>query len=215
MYCVGCTRHLRSRGQLCGGSGGPGLEEGLPSPFKHGCSAPPQRSFYLNFHVMAAVTLPGCVGLHDDDGLVLKVTSNGETKRVGVLGGKGTDRNFKEVKVGGLDIALKYGSKILELPFSVKLNDFIAERYPGTVGERGYKSFMSRVTINDEKPFDYDIFMNHVLDHKGYRFFQSSYNDRGEVEQTFLSVNYDQIGTWTSYVGYFFLFLGLILIVFA
>ncbi len=71
------------------------------------------------------------------------------------------------------------------------------------------KSYASEITVIDgDEEFDFRIFMNHVLDHKGYRFFQSSYNDRGEVEQTFLSVNYDQIGTWTSYVGLFLFISG-------
>ena len=68
----------------------------------------------------------------DEDGLIMKVTSNGDNKTVGLLGGKGTNSPFKQIQVGGLDIALKYGSKVLELPFEVKLNDFIAEKYPGT-----------------------------------------------------------------------------------
>ena len=54
---------------------------------------------------------------NDDDGVVLKVTANGETQRVGLLGGKGMNNAFKQVKVGGLDFAFKYGSKVLELPF--------------------------------------------------------------------------------------------------
>jgi cytochrome c-type biogenesis protein CcsB len=73
------------------------------------------------------------------------------------------------------------------------------------------KSYASEITVIDQETvFDFRIFMNHVLDYKGYRFFQSSYNDTGEVEQTFLSVNYDQVGTWTSYIGYFMLFTGLV-----
>ena len=50
--------------------------------------------------------------------------------------------------------------------------------------------------------------MNHVLNYKGYRFFQSSYDmdERGTV----LSVNHDFIGTWTSYFGYFLLALGFV-----
>ena len=63
----------------------------------------------------------------DEDGVVLKVTSNGESKRFNLMGGKGTYNAFKQEQVGGLDIALRYGSKIRTLPFSVKLNDFEAD----------------------------------------------------------------------------------------
>ena len=36
------------------------------------------------------------------------------------------------VNIAGLDFSLKYGSLLSELPFYIKLNDFIAEKYPGT-----------------------------------------------------------------------------------
>src|SRR5690606_14265514 len=60
----------------------------------------------------------------------------------------------------------------------------------------------------DEKSFDYDIFMNHVLDHKGYRFFQSSFHP--DEKGTGLSVNHDFWGTWITYIGYTLLYIGLI-----
>ncbi len=108
----------------------------------------------------------------------------------------------------GLNFRLSYGSKQVKLPFSIKLRDFQLERYPGSMSP---KSYASEITVIDgANVFDFRIFMNHVLDHKGYRFFQSSYNDTGEIEQTFLSVNHDNIGTWTTYLGYFLLFFGLI-----
>ena len=84
---------------------------------------------------------------NDEDGIALKVTTNNETQIVKLLGGKGTNNAFKQVKIGGLDFAFKYGSKVLELPFSIKLNDFIADRYPGT--ENSYSSFASEVTVID------------------------------------------------------------------
>ncbi|MFI1743003.1 cytochrome c biogenesis protein CcsA [Thalassobellus sediminis] len=150
---------------------------------------------------------------NDEDGLVLKVTTNGETKRVGLLGGKGMNNPFKQVKIGGLDFAFKYGSKVLELPFSIKLNDFEAERYPGT--EKGYSSFSSKVTVIDDKAdnYDYKIFMNNILDHGGYRFFQSSFDP--DEKGTILSVNHDYWGTLITYIGYFMLYFGLMAILFS
>ena len=144
------------------------------------------------------------------DALILNVTVNGETVKKKILGGKGSVPFTDKFMVGGLGFMLKYGSKEHTLPFNVKLNDFIAEKYPGTVNS--YKSFMSKVTIEDERPFDYDIYMNHILDHQGYRFFQSSFmpDEKGTV----LSVNHDQWGTWITYIGYFLLYLGLMGIMF-
>jgi len=146
----------------------------------------------------------------DSDALVMSISSNGETKKVKVLGGKGGTEFTDKIKVGGLDFALRYGSKVHELPFAIQLNDFIAEKYPGT--EKGYASFMSRITVKDERTFDYDVFMNHVLDHKGYRFFQASFDQ--DEKGTTLSVNHDFWGTWITYIGYFLLYIGLMGIMF-
>ncbi len=150
---------------------------------------------------------------NDYDGLVFKVTANGETKRVGVLGGQGSDKAFKQIKVGGLDFAFKYGAKRLKLPFSIKCNDFVAERYPGT--ERRFKAFSSEVTVLDEQEgdFDYKIYMNNILDHRGYRFFQSNFD--ADEKGTILSVNHDYWGTLITYIGYFTLFFGMLAILFA
>ncbi|UII76057.1 cytochrome c biogenesis protein CcsA [Flagellimonas sp. HMM57] len=139
------------------------------------------------------------------DALVVSITANGQTLEQKLLGGQGTSNFSDKVQVGGLDFSLSYGSKIYELPFSIQLNDFIAEKYPGT--EAGYASFMSKITVEDERNFDYDIFMNHVLDHKGYRFFQSSFHP--DEKGTVLSVNHDLWGTWITYIGYFLLYIGL------
>lgn len=144
------------------------------------------------------------------DALVVQIESNGESVEQKILGGKGSSNFTDKIKVGGLDFALAYGSKVYDLPFSIKLNDFIAEKYPGT--EKGYASFMSKVTIEDERPFDYKIFMNHVLDHKGYRFFQASFDP--DEKGTVLSVNHDFWGTWITYVGYTLLYIGLLGIMF-
>lgn len=150
---------------------------------------------------------------NDEDGVVLNVTTNGETKQLGLLGGKGMNNPFKQVKIGGLDFALRYGSKVLELPFSIKLNDFEAERYPGT--ERGYSAYSSEVTVIDDEAgdFDYKIFMNNILDHRGYRFFQSSFDP--DEKGTILSVNHDYWGTLITYIGYFMLYFGLMAILFS
>jgi len=150
---------------------------------------------------------------YDEDGLLLKISTKGETKTVGILGGKGSNNGFKKVKIGGLDIHLQYGAKVLELPFSIKLNDFEAERYPGT--ERGYSSYSSKVTVLDKEKgdFDYKIFMNNILEHRGYRFFQSSFDP--DEKGTVLSVNHDFWGTWVTYLGYFMLFFGLMAIMFS
>ncbi|MFK7750325.1 MAG: cytochrome c biogenesis protein CcsA [Kordia sp.] len=146
--------------------------------------------------------------------VILEVSSNGETKEVRVLGGKGYDMPPVEIKVGGLDFWLSFGAERLKLPFSIKLNDFIAERFPGAISDGNYKSFKSKVTlIENKKPvYDYDIYMNHIMDHGGYRFFQAQF-DKDE-KGTILSVSHDFWGTNVTYLGYFLLYLALMVILF-
>jgi len=148
--------------------------------------------------------------LSQQDGLFIKISTNNDSKVIGLLGAKGIVNQPKKINVGNLEFLLKYGSLERTLPFEVKLNDFIAEKYPGT--EKSYSSFKSKVTVIDDTNFDYDIYMNHILNHKGYRFFQASFDP--DEKGTVLSVNHDSLGTLMTYVGYFLLYLGLLGIMF-
>lgn len=97
------------------------------------------------------------------------------------------------------------------MPFSLKLNDFIAQRYPGT--EKRYSSFESKVTVIDgNDKFDARIFMNNILDYKGFRFFQANFDP--DEKGTVLSVNHDFWGTLITYIGYFILFFAMMAILF-
>lgn len=145
------------------------------------------------------------------DALVVKVKAEGEEKEVMLFGNKGQVGEPKTVKIGKIEYSLFFGSKAYILPFKIRLNDFIAEKYPGT--EKSYSSYKSKVTVQDStETFDADIFMNHVLDHKGYRFFQSSFDP--DEKGTVLSVNHDFWGTNITYFGYFLLYIGLMAIMF-
>lgn len=146
-----------------------------------------------------------------EDALVLSITSQGKTEKVTVLGSKGKSGDFKTVKIGKLDFAIAYGSKEYILPFKVKLNDFIATKYPGT--EKSYSAFESQVTVLDEKEsFDARIYMNNVLDYQQYRFFQASFDQ--DEKGTVLSVNHDFWGTNITYFGYFLLYFAMMAILF-
>lgn len=111
--------------------------------------------------------------------------------------------------MGGLEFKISYGSKITELPFSLKLNDFILEHYPGSASPSGYKSDVTVINKagNTEKPFL--IFMNNILKYRGFRFYQSSYDQ--DEKGTILSVNHDMAGMIVTYTGYALLFLFIIL----
>ena len=146
-----------------------------------------------------------------EDAIELSITSQGKTEKVTILGSKGKVGEPKTVKIGKLDFAIFYGSKEYMLPFKVKLNDFIATKYPGT--EKSYSAFESQVTVLDGKEnFDTRIYMNHVLDHKQYRFFQSGFDP--DEKGTILSVNHDFWGTNITYLGYFLLYFAMMAILF-
>jgi cytochrome c-type biogenesis protein CcsB len=147
------------------------------------------------------------------DIVVFDVTTNNITKRVELTGGQYNSQGAKEITVDNLNFRMLYGSKVLKTPFKIKLNDFQLEKYPGS---ENAASFASEVTVIDpSETFDYRIFMNNILDYKGYKFFQASYDLSGEVEQTRLSVNHDFWGTFVTYLGYSMLYFGLICIFFA
>ena len=140
--------------------------------------------------------------------LILDVTYNGKSQEVAVLGGPGYIENYMEVPLDGVNLKLAYGAKKINLPFSLQLNKFELERYAGSMSP---SSFASEVTLIDQRNGvrkDHRIFMNNVLDYKGYRFFQSSY-DRDE-KGTVLSVNHDFWGTWITYLGYALMIIGFV-----
>jgi hypothetical protein len=145
-----------------------------------------------------------------EDALTVKLIAEGQEKLVTLVGSKGKIGDSKTVKIGGIDYTFFYGSKAYILPFKIKLNDFIAEKYPGT--EKSYSSFESKVTVEDKEPFDAHIYMNNILDHRGYRFFQSSFDP--DEKCTVLSVNHDFWGTTLTYIGYFLLYFAMMAIMF-
>ena len=67
---------------------------------------------------------------------------------------------------------------------------------------------MSKVSVDGDQKFDYDIYMNHILNHRGYRFFQASFDP--DEKGTILSVNQDFFGTFITYLGYILLYIGLL-----
>ncbi len=147
------------------------------------------------------------------DVVTVEARSGNETQKINLRGGKGYLGEKKSFTLNGLQVELAYGAKEIVLPFSLKLNDFQLERYPGSMSP---SSYASEVTLIDEKEnvnMPYRIYMNHVLDYKGYRFFQSSY-DQDELGSV-LSVNHDYWGTFFTYLGYLLLALGMAWALFA
>jgi len=109
------------------------------------------------------------------------------------------------------DIMISEGAPIM-LPFELKLSDFVLDRYPGSMSP---SSYASKVILFDHKEnitIPFRIYMNHILKYKGYRFYQSSYDN--DEKGTILSVNHDGPGIFVTYTGYFLLSLGMFLSLF-
>jgi len=139
--------------------------------------------------------------------LVFDVKKGNERKELMVKGQKDYVGNASTVSFNDMNVSVAYGSKIIDLPFSIKLNDFILERYPGS---KSPSSFASEVTLYDEGKSiekDYRIYMNNILKHEGFRFFQASYDT--DEKGTILSVNHDFWGMMITYFGYGILMLGM------
>ncbi len=141
------------------------------------------------------------------DAFKFKFTVNEKTKDVTLFGKNGelgTDVGFG---LDGLKFDVNYGSKYIKLPFAIKLKDFQLERYAGSMSPSSYASEVR--VLDGDYSFDFRIYMNHILEHKGFRFYQASYDqDEGG---TILSVNHDYFGTLITYFGYWMLGIGMFL----
>lgn len=100
---------------------------------------------------------------------------------------------------------LSYGPREEMLPFALQLRAFELERYPGSESPASYASEVQ--VIDHGSSFPYRIFMNNVLDHKGFRFYQASYDT--DEKGTILSVSQDRPGTYITYLSYTLLTIGM------
>ena len=99
------------------------------------------------------------------------------------------------------------GQGVHQLPFEVELVKFTLKRYPGSMSPSSFESeLLVHVDGTTRHAF---VYMNNVLDVKGYRFFQASFDQ--DERGTILSVNRDVAGRNVTYGGYILLFAGSIL----
>ena len=144
--------------------------------------------------------------------VVFNVSDGNTTKMVNVLTAENETLEPGTCLINGVKISISYGNLPYKLPFSITLREFQLDRYPGS---NSPSSYASEITVNDPemklvKPFR--IYMNNILNYRGYRFFQSSYDQ--DEKGTILSVNHDYWGTLVTYVGYFFMLIGMVLTLF-
>ena len=138
--------------------------------------------------------------------LTVDVTLNDKKETIRLPGLSGQLGVPRDLVFDKYTVTLEYGSKFIDLPFAIRLNEFQLERYPGSMAPSSYASEVT--VIKDDKTYDYRIFMNRTLNEGNFLFFQSSYFP--DESGTVLSVNNDP-GKWPTYLGYFLLTLGLFL----
>jgi cytochrome c-type biogenesis protein CcsB len=105
-----------------------------------------------------------------------------------------------------MEVHTNRGHAVHELPFRMELVKFTLKRYPGSASPSSYESDV-RVYVEGDT-LQSSVYMNNVLDVKGYRFYQASFDsdERGTV----LSVNRDVAGRHVTYTGYLLLLAGCI-----
>ena len=139
--------------------------------------------------------------------VLLASTSASDPQRIWVQKGAA-----KRVTLDGTRYVLRYGDKRLPLDFTVKLNRFHIDTYPGTGRPRSFESDVTFIDPDTNQEHERPISMNHPAKHGSYTFYQSSYKqEAGGRSISYLSVAWDpgQPIVFTGYVG---MVLGMLLL---
>ena len=101
----------------------------------------------------------------------------------------------------------------LPLGFTLRLDDFQIDHYPGTQRPAMFRSLVTTIDPATGAEQQHEIWMNHELKWGGYKFFQSSYQQRGGREMSILSVSRDP-GQNIVFLGYGLLVFGMLVVLF-
>ncbi|MDR1863954.1 MAG: cytochrome c biogenesis protein CcsA [Bacteroidales bacterium] len=96
----------------------------------------------------------------------------------------------------------------IDFPFSLALKSFETAYYPGTATPADYISVVEVRDADGGNRFEREISMNRILRYRGFRFYQSSFDEDGKG--SILSVNRDTWGVALSYSGYFLMFFSML-----
>lgn len=144
--------------------------------------------------------------------IVFNVSDGNTSKKINVMTAENEVSTPGTGLLNDVKVSITYGNLPQKLPFSISLHKFQLDRYPGS---NSPSSYASEITVTDKEmktKLPFRIYMNNILNYRGYRFFQSSYDT--DEKGTILSVNHDYWGTLVTYVGYFFMLIGMILTLF-
>ena len=102
---------------------------------------------------------------------------------------------FLPCDFGGSFVEQESGRRI-DLPFTLLLDSFRVEHYPGTEAPADYVSHIRILRSGqdtDSASCSRTVSMNRILSEQGFRFYQSSFEDDGQG--SWLTVNYDYSST--------------------
>jgi len=168
---------------------------------------------YYPSAIIKVVSMTEHSGNYPLNALKLDISYGEEKKEQYVFGAENLAGDEEIVNFSDASFKISYGSEIIKLPFALKLDDFIIERYVNSMSPSSFKSNITLVDESGKEIKEFSIFMNNILNYKGYRFFQSSYDE--DENGTILSVNYDPIGTIVTYLGYSLMVVGMFLALFS
>ena len=138
--------------------------------------------------------------------LELEIEEKGEKQSLWLAQG-----DHRSLRLGSRDYEFVYGLRTLPVGFRLELKDFRIEKYPGT---NQPASFESDVILKDDSTGsrrEVNISMNRPLQHRGFRVFQSGYQQpEGGPEISIFSVAKDP-GIPLKYAGSIILVLGTLL----
>lgn len=99
----------------------------------------------------------------------------------------------------------------IDLPFTLLLDSFRVEHYPGTEAPADYVSHIRILRSGqdtDSASCSRTVSMNRILSEQGFRFYQSSFDE--DKRGSWLTVNYNPWGIGATYAGYVLLGISMI-----
>ena len=104
------------------------------------------------------------------------------------------------------EAATETGMRVAHLPFQLRLDNFNIIYHEGTQAAADYETHFT--IVEGLQQTEARVSMNNIFSHRGYRLYQSSYDEdnRGSV----LAMNADPWGIPVTYVGYALLFFSLV-----
>ena len=104
----------------------------------------------------------------------------------------------------------------IDLPFTLLLDSFRVEHYPGTEAPADYVSHIRILRSGqdtDSASCSRTVSMHRILSEQGFRFYQSSFDE--DKRGSWLTVNYDPWGIGATYAGYVLLGISMIGLLFS